>query len=67
METKLEIKGMTCGHCESAVEKALAEIPNVTEVVYVSKDSNEALVRGETVPEKLIEAVINEGYEARVL
>lgn len=67
METKLEIKGMTCGHCVSAVEKALAAVPGVTAVIEVSKDRGEALVRGEAVPEKLIDAITGEGYEARVL
>ena len=66
METKLEIKGMTCGHCESAVEKALAGVPGVAKVIDVSKDRGEALVQGEAEPEKLIEAVAGEGYEATV-
>ena len=66
METKLEIKGMTCGHCVGAVEKALAGVPGVDRVIDVSKERGEALVQGEAEPEKLIEAVTGEGYEAKV-
>ncbi len=66
METRLAIKGMTCGHCVSAVEKALAGVPGVAKVIDVSKDRGEALVEGEAEPEKLIEAITGEGYEAKV-
>ena len=66
MVTRLEIKGMTCGHCVGAVEKALAGVPGVAKVINVSKDRGEALVRGEADPEKLIKAVVGEGYEAKV-
>ncbi len=66
METKLEIKGMTCGHCVSTVEKALAGVSGVAKVIDVSLDRGEALVQGEAEPEKLIEAVTGEGYEATV-
>ena len=66
METKLEIKGMTCGHCVSAVEKALIAVPGVTDVIEVSLDRGEARVLSEAAPAQLIEAVIGEGYEARV-
>jgi len=66
METKLAITGMTCGHCTGAVEKALAGVSGVTEVVYVDKDRNEALVRGTAAPEALVEVVAAEGYEVKV-
>jgi copper chaperone len=66
METKLEIKGMTCGHCVSAVEKALMAVPGVTEVIEVSLERGEACIRSEAAPQQLIEAVTSEGYEARV-
>ena len=32
METKLNVYGMTCSHCENAVKKAVAAINGVAEV-----------------------------------
>ena len=66
METRLVIKGMTCGHCVGAVEKALAGVPGVAKVIGVSIDPGWALVQGGADPETLIEAVAGEGFEARV-
>lgn len=65
MTTKLQISGMTCGHCEMAVKKALAAVPGVTEVVDVSKDRGEAVVEGTAVAEALVAAVTDQGYEAK--
>lgn len=67
MTTKLQITGMTCGHCEAAVKKALEEVPGVTEVTDVSKDREQAVVEGEVSADALISAVAEEGYEARVV
>ena len=55
-QVELKVKGMTCGHCEMRVRKALEAIPGVKSaksdykkgvaVVDVSSDvSNEALVK----------------------
>ena len=32
MQTKLNVEGMTCSHCENAVKKAVLTISGVTEV-----------------------------------
>ncbi len=66
MSIKLEVKGMTCGHCEGAVEKALAGVPGVTKVIEVSKDREQVVVDGTPNPEDLVAAIVAEGYEARV-
>ncbi len=66
METKLEIKGMTCAHCENTVRKVLAKVKGVTEVVEVDRESERAVVRGDVEPEGLARAVEEAGYEARV-
>jgi len=67
MKTKLEIKGMTCSHCTSAVTKALEVVPGVETVISVDKDINEAIVEGSADPQNLIEAVTSQGYQARLL
>ena len=66
METKLEVKGMTCGHCENAVRKALAGVQGVTEVVEVDWERERAVVRGDADHEALVRAITEEGYKARV-
>ena len=67
METvSLEVRGMSCGHCVAAVEKALKSVDgvDVTNVAVgkatVSLDPRVASV------EKVLEAVEDAGYEAQV-
>ena len=67
MEIKIEVKGMTCGHCTGAVEKALAGVPGVENVVEVNKDSSLAVVNGTADVQALVAAVVEEGYEAKAL
>lgn len=64
--TRLRVSGMTCGHCESAVQRALAAVPGVTRVVRVSREDNLAVVEGSADPAALLEAVRAEGYEVEV-
>ena len=64
---QLDIEGMTCGHCQKAVTKALQGLADV-EQVDVDLEKGEATVEVSTDadPEKLVAAVQEEGYEARV-
>ncbi len=62
--TTLKVTGMTCGHCEMAVTKALSAVSGVSRVVEVSHQRQEALVEGEAKVEDLIAAVKEEGYQA---
>jgi copper chaperone len=66
MNVKLKVTGMTCGHCESAVQKALARVPGVSKVVRVDRRSGAAEVEGTPDPQALIGAVEGEGYSAEV-
>ncbi|HEY5720125.1 MAG TPA: cation transporter [Gammaproteobacteria bacterium] len=61
---KLKVTGMTCGHCEAAVRKALAAVPGVTAVVSVDRARGEAAVEGQADPAALVAAVVEEGYQA---
>lgn len=65
MQTKLKISGMTCGHCVSAVSKALQQVPGV-EQAEVSLEPQQALITGNADPDALVAAVKEEGYEAHV-
>ena len=35
---RIKVSGMTCGHCEGAVRKALGEVEGVTEVIEVDRE-----------------------------
>lgn len=65
MTTELKIDGMTCGHCVTAVQKALAAVPGV-ESAEVNLARGSASVLGNAASAALIEAVEEEGYAARV-
>jgi copper chaperone len=61
---RLLVRGMTCGHCERAVETALAAVAGVTRVVEVDRERGLALVEGAPEIAALVAAVREEGYEA---
>lgn len=67
-EITIEVRGMTCDHCERAVAKALASAPGVEGVLEVSHAR--ALARVTAGPEataaRLETAVAGAGYQARV-
>ncbi len=63
---RLEIGGMTCGHCERAVTEALRQVPGVDKVT-VSFKAGMAEVEGLAPAADLIAAVVEEGYRAKVL
>lgn len=63
---KLKVDGMTCGHCEAAVRRALAAVPGVVEVLEVDREQGIAVVNGDADPAALVAAVVAEGYQAAV-
>ena len=64
---RLKVTGMSCGHCEGAVTKALAAVPGVTRVVEVDHEKSVAVVEGDPETAVLIEAIREEGYEAEAV
>lgn len=64
---RLRVAGMTCGHCEQAVEKALAAVPGVQRVVRVSREEEVAVLEGSPDHQALVRAIEDEGYEAEVM
>lgn len=66
MTIALTVSGMTCGHCQTAVTKALQSVPGV-QTANVDLANGSAKVEGENLdPTALISAVIDEGYGAGV-
>ena len=61
---ELKVTGMTCGHCENAVRKALAGVPGVEAVVKVSREEERVVVQGSADTEALIAVIEEEGYTA---
>lgn len=65
---RLNVAGMTCGHCVDTVEKALRNSTGVRNAT-VHLDSGAAEVEYEetaVVPEQLVAAVRDSGYEAQI-
>lgn len=66
-QVELAVHGMTCGHCEMRVQKALKAVPGVTEAV-VNLGRERAVVtlapNAEVSIATLIAAVVEAGYEA---
>jgi copper chaperone len=64
MNIILNVSGMTCGHCEAAVSKAIKSITGV-QTVEVSRATGTATIEGNNInTDSLIAIVIEEGYTA---
>ncbi|MGL4611497.1 MAG: CopZ family metallochaperone [Trueperaceae bacterium] len=61
----LKVEGMTCGHCQKAVKEALEQVPGAQNV-EVDLKTGMAKVEGASNVNMLIEAVVEEGYQASV-
>ncbi len=61
--TKLKIEGMSCGHCQAAVEKALKQVSGV-ETAEVDLTKGTATVSGNPETNSLILAIKGAGYTA---
>ncbi len=67
MKTELQIEGMTCEACVGIVAGALRNVEGVTRA-FVDLDTKRAEVEGEDYDSAdLLEAVEEEGYEARII
>ena len=62
----LAIEGMTCASCVGRVERALKEVPGVTQAI-VNLATEKATIRGSAESAALIAAIANAGYEAKLL
>ena len=60
---KLQVSGMTCGHCVAAVTRAVEALPGV-QSVSVDRESGQVVVEGSPDKAALLAAIIDEGYEA---
>ncbi|MBU1701883.1 MAG: permease [Candidatus Eisenbacteria bacterium] len=65
METAcFNVKGMSCGHCTSSVERAIRSIEGVADV-SISLEDGRAIVKGHALSDEVLMAAIKSaGYEA---
>ncbi len=59
---KLKVSGMTCGHCVSAVTRAVKSVPSVQDVA-VDLQRGEVTVGGNPDERAVRAAITEEGYE----
>ncbi len=67
-ELTIEVRGMTCDHCERSVAKALQTVPGVHQVLEVSHaDARARVMAGvDATADRIERAVAKAGYRARV-
>ena len=56
------VTGMTCGHCEQAVTRALKKVDPLADV-RVDRAANQVMVQSHQAREMLAQAIAEEGYE----
>jgi copper chaperone len=61
MNQTFQVTGMTCGHCEKAVTRAIKQVDPTAEVV-IDRAQNKVAVQSEQPREALAKAIAEEGY-----
>jgi copper chaperone len=61
MEQRFTVTGMTCGHCEKAVDRAIKQVDPQAEV-KIDRQSNLVMVESTREREALAHAISEEGY-----
>ena len=61
MNQTFTVTGMTCGHCEKAVTRALKNADPLAEV-KIDRPANRVEVQSEQARELLAQAIVEEGY-----
>lgn len=65
MEQSFTVTGMTCGHCEQAVTRALKQVDPQAEV-RIDRAANHVVVQSTQPREQLAHAIAEEGYSVAV-
>lgn len=65
-QVKIAIEGMSCGHCVAAVKGALGRLDGVQVKDVAIGSATVAYDASAVTPERIAEAVEDEGYAARV-
>jgi copper chaperone len=62
MNQTFQVSGMTCGHCEKAVTRALQQVDPQADV-RIDRASGKVEVQSQQPREALVRAIVEEGYE----
>jgi copper chaperone len=62
MEHTFEVQGMTCGHCEMAVKKAVMRLDPQAHI-DIDRSHNKVVVQSEQPRETVANAIAEEGYQ----
>ena len=61
MQHQFEVKGMTCGHCEMAVKKAVMRLDPAAQIEIVRQE-NKVSVQSDKARNDVAKAIADEGY-----
>ena len=61
MNYELTVTGMTCGHCEKAVTRALLQVDPDAKVA-IDRSQNRVTVSSDKEKPALVQAIVEEGY-----
>ena len=62
MNQTFTVTGMTCGHCEQAVTRALKHVDPLAEI-HIDRAASQVVVQSHQAREVLAQAIAEEGYE----
>jgi copper chaperone len=62
MDNTFQVQGMTCGHCEMAVKKAIARLDPEAKV-EIERSTGKVDVHSSKAREDIARAIADEGYE----
>ncbi len=62
MDNTLQVQGMTCGHCEVAVKKAIARLDPEAKV-EIDRSTGKVDVQSNRAREDIAHAIADEGYQ----
>ncbi len=61
MDQNFTVTGMTCGHCEKAVTRAVKQLDAQAEVA-IDRSANQVRVKSEQPRDAIAQAIADEGY-----
>ena len=62
MDNTFQVQGMTCGHCEMAVKKAIARLDPEAKV-EIDRSTGKVYVDSNKAREEIAHAIADEGYQ----
>jgi len=62
MEHTFEVQGMTCGHCEMAVKKAVKRLDPQAQI-EIDRSHNKVVVQSDQPRDTVAHAIAEEGYQ----